>query len=451
MRALWLSQGGERGWLGPALMPLYCGLPAGGCFQQFRGGSIYWHPATGAHYIRGMIRDRWGAAGWESGRLGYPTSSEFCGLRGGGCGQRFQGGLILWHPHVGAQAVWGAVHGGYAGLAFESGRLGYPTSAEMCGLRDGGCSQRFQGGVLFWSARTGAHPVWGAMLGRYAGEPFENGRLGYPTSGEFCGLRDGGCGQRFQGGNIYYHPSAGTRVVLGAIMTAYAGSSWEAGPLGYPTSDEFCGLVQSGCGQRFQRGLILWSPGTGPHPVRGAILEQYARQGYERGALGYPRAAESTANRVATQQFQNGQLRYSFVTGQVSLPNGGYPDHDAVPCGTVWCKFGYQYSARGFAYRNCTDFVAWRKGMVWSQINGRGDGHARGWRQGWIDRGRPVSNVPQIGSIAWWGTSRGGGYGHVGIVVGINPDGSVNVEHYNFNIRGGHSITNNLRAEAYLH
>ena len=42
-----------------------------------------------------------------------------------------------------------------------------------------------------------------------------------------------------------------------------------------------------------------------------------------------------------------------------------------------------------------------------------------GWRQGWLERGRAVSNVPRVGSIAWWGTSRGGGYGHVAIVVAV--------------------------------
>lgn len=450
--AKWLNQGGESGWLGGPTMPIVCGIPGGGCFQHFAGGSIYWTAATGAHFVRGAIRALWADQGWERSGLGYPTSDEFCGLRDSGCGQRFTGGLVLWTGPTGAHAIRGAIGTAFAAQGWETGALAYPTSDEFCGLVGGGCGQRFAGGLILWSAEAGAHAVTGTNHARYAAEGFERGRLGYPTSGVFCGLRDGGCGQRFAGGYIYSQAAVGTNVVLGSIRFAYEGAGWEGGPLGYPTGNEFCGLVDSGCAQRFQGGLIYWSPGTGAHPVRGAILAHYASTGYERGPLGYPINAESPANNgVITQSFRNGQVAFEVATGRVSVPDAAYPDADAVPCGGSWCKNGERYSSRGFAYRNCTDFVAWKRGLNWSQINGGGDGNARGWRQGWLERGRTVSSVPQVGSIAWWGTSRGGGYGHVGIVIGVNPDGSVNVEHYNYDVRGGYSITRNLRAEAYLY
>lgn len=155
----WLSLGGAGGWLGQPQMPLVCGLPEGGCFQHFAGGSIYWTPGGGAWAVRGAIRARWGAGGWELGQLGYPTSDEFCELRGGGCGQRFAGGLVLWSEPTGAHAVWGAIHSRYAGARFENGELGFPTSGEFCGLRGGGCGQRFQGGIIYWSPGSGPHPV----------------------------------------------------------------------------------------------------------------------------------------------------------------------------------------------------------------------------------------------------------------------------------------------------
>lgn len=452
IRALWLGQGGERGWLGQPTMPIVCGLTGGGCFQHFEGGSIYWTAGTGAQFVRGAIRGLWAGQGWERSGLGYPTSSEFCGLRDGGCGQRFTGGLVLWSGATGAHAIRGAIGTAFAAQGWETGALAYPTSGEFCGLAGGGCGQRFAGGLILWSPGAGAHPISGAYHARYAAEDFERGRLGYPTSGRFCGLRDGGCGQRFSGGYIYSQAAVGTHSVLGSIRFAYEGSGWEGGPLGYPTGNEFCGLRDGGCAQRFQGGLIYWSPATGPHPVRGAILAHYASTGYERGSLGYPVNAESPAvGGVITQSFRNGQISFDVATGRIGVPNASYPDADAVPCGTSWCKNGARYSTRGFAFRNCTDFVAWKKGMNWGQINGGGDGNARGWRQGWIERGRTVSNVPRVGSIAWWGTSRGGGYGHVGMVIGVNPDGTVNVEHYNYDVRGGYSITRNMRAEAYLY
>ncbi|WP_460744109.1 CHAP domain-containing protein, partial [Mariniluteicoccus endophyticus] len=190
------------------------------------------------------------------------------------------------------------------------------------------------------------------------------------------------------------------------------------------------------------------------------IGKAYAAQGWERGSLGYPTGPEGpVVNGTITQNFQGGKLVFHFDTGRVDngtpvipgLVGGSYPDADAYPCGSSWCKNGRSMSPRGFAYRNCTDFAAWRRGMVWSEINGNGDGNAIGWRQGWLQRGRAVGSQPRVGAIAWWGASRGGGYGHVGIVIGVNPDGSARVEHYNYEVRGGYSITESARAEAYLY
>jgi surface antigen len=129
-------------------------------------------------------------------------------------------------------------------------------------------------------------------------------------------------------------------------------------------------------------------------------------------------------------------------------PGDDYPDKDAVACGAgVYCKVGSQYSARGFAYRNCTDFVAWKLGMRWSEIADGGNGHAVGWKQGWIERGRSVGTTPKVGSVAWW--SRGS-HGHVAYVVGVNADGSAVVEQYNAG-GGGEFSTQTVRAEAYLY
>lgn len=129
-------------------------------------------------------------------------------------------------------------------------------------------------------------------------------------------------------------------------------------------------------------------------------------------------------------------------------PGDDYPDKNAAPCGRgVYCQLGSVYSARGFAYRNCTDFVAWKIGLTWSQIADGRNGHAVGWKQGWIERGRAVGTTPRVGAVAWW--SRGS-YGHVAYVVAVNPDGSAVVEQYNAGGTGTFS-TETVRAEAYLY
>ncbi|GAA4543267.1 hypothetical protein GCM10023192_52290 [Amycolatopsis samaneae] len=78
------------------------GTPDGrGRYNHFQnGGSIYWTPETGAHWIYGGNKDRWAALGWETSYLGYPTT-DVLDIPGGkrSC---FQGGSITWNATTGA-------------------------------------------------------------------------------------------------------------------------------------------------------------------------------------------------------------------------------------------------------------------------------------------------------------------------------------------------------------
>ncbi|MEZ0493173.1 GDSL-type esterase/lipase family protein [Kineococcus sp. TBRC 1896] len=126
----------------------------GGRGQHFEGGSIYWSPATGAHDVTGAIREKWAASGWENSSLGYPLTSQTSLPRAGGRVQHFQGGSVYWTPATGAHAVGGAIQGAWAGAGYEWGKLGYPTSDEFD--VPGGKRSTFQGGSITWDAATGA-------------------------------------------------------------------------------------------------------------------------------------------------------------------------------------------------------------------------------------------------------------------------------------------------------
>ena len=69
-----------------------------GRFRHYEGGSIYWHPATGAHEVHGLIRRKWGEFGWERGAFGYPVSDEKSNDDGIGRHSHFQHGSIYWIP-----------------------------------------------------------------------------------------------------------------------------------------------------------------------------------------------------------------------------------------------------------------------------------------------------------------------------------------------------------------
>lgn len=109
-------------------------------------------------------------------------------------------------------------------------------------------------------------------------------------------------------------------------------------------------------------------------------------------------------------------------------------------------------SGRGFGYRNCTDYAAFKKGVTWSQINVNGDGNARAWKQGWINKGWATGSQARVGAIAWWAAaSAGGGYGHVAYVIGVNQDGSAAIAEYNHDALGNFDTRPSVVPDAYLY
>ncbi len=322
IRATWASLSYENGKLGYPTSNETCGLVGGGCYQTFQGGTIHWSTATGAFATSGPIRATWASLSYENGKLGYPTSNEICGLVGGGCYQTFQGGTIHRSTATGAFATSGPIRATWASLNYENGKLGYPTGNETCGLVGGGCYQTFQGGTIHRSTATGAFATFGAIRATWASLNYENGKLGYPTSNEICGLMGGGCYQTFQGGTIHRSTATGAFATLGAIRATWASLSYENGKLGYPTSNEICGLLGGGCYQTFQGGTIHWAPGVGAFATWGAIRATWGSLGYERGRLGYPASAEdcTTVSGICSQRFQNGTITWSAAQGSVVTP-----------------------------------------------------------------------------------------------------------------------------------
>ena len=302
--------------LGVATGTRICGLRGGGCYQLFQRGGMYWSPATGARAVIGAIAHRWAALGWETGRLGYPTSDETCGLRNGGCYQLFQNGAIHFSPASGAWSTMGAVGARWGALGWETGRLGYPVSDERCGLRNGGCYQLFQNGAIHFSPASGAWSTMGAVGARWGALGWETGALGYPTSDERCGLRGGGCYQSFQGGTVHWSPASGAQASWGAILHRWGMHGWETGRLGYPVSGEICGLRGGGCYQLFQGGSVYWSPTTHAQVVDGAIRDLWGSLGWENGRLGYPvNTATCYRDGGCVQWFQGGTISWAPTRG----------------------------------------------------------------------------------------------------------------------------------------
>lgn len=110
---------------------------------------------------------------------------------------------------------------------------------------------------------------------------------------------------------------------------------------------------------------------------------------------------------------------------------------------------------RGFYYRQCTSFVAWRmshRGPFDNYMNGGHWYHARNWADNAQQLGFTVDNTPAPGAIAHWYAGEAGAkeLGHVAFVESVNADGTVNVEEYNGLTPLAYSRAT-LRAPRYIH
>jgi uncharacterized protein with LGFP repeats len=195
-----------------------------------------------------------------NGALGKSTSSEISGLKNNGAFQCYQRGCIIYSPASGARVSIGAIRGAWASTGYENGYLGYPTTDEVGGLRNNGVYQMYQGGAIIWSPATGAHISIGGIRSVWASTGFENGGLGYPTSNEIGGLRNGGVYQNYQRGAIIWSPTTGGFVSMGAIRSLWASTGYERGRLGYPLSNEYPTGIKGQVAQNYQGGIIKWSP-----------------------------------------------------------------------------------------------------------------------------------------------------------------------------------------------
>jgi hypothetical protein len=165
---------------------------------------------------------------------------------------------IYWSQDTGAHIVFGEIGKKWMALDAQSGQLGFPTSDELRNRDDVGRRQKFQGGLLYWHPikSQGAHPISGEYFVTWGKTDYEMGPLGYPRD-EVRPTSDGvGSHQIFEGGTIIRHPTKGTHAVMLMIHLKWQRHGAEAGDYGYPIADE----VKEGrtYRQMFERGEIIW-------------------------------------------------------------------------------------------------------------------------------------------------------------------------------------------------
>jgi uncharacterized protein with LGFP repeats len=139
------------------------------------------------------------------------------------------------------------------------------------------------------------------------------------------GVKDGGVypigtgfGQNFAGGKMFFTPDTGAHAMRGAILDEYQSLGGPAdGDLGFPTIDEGDGKAPGSRNTTFSaadRPVIFWTPDTGARVVRGAINAAWDKLGGSAGVLGVPTDDEAYSGDDVSQSFSGGQVTWNRKT-----------------------------------------------------------------------------------------------------------------------------------------
>lgn len=345
-RALGAPSGSER-------------IVAGGRVRHYANGSIYWSERTGAHIARGEILAAYLKLRGPGGALGFPISDEVAGASPRTRLSRFEQGAIYWSATTGAFGLHGEIFLHYMQLGGDRGPFGLPTSNELATTN--GRRSELQGATIYWSPRTGAFEVHGAIRDRYLALGGPGGLLGNPISDESdvltaAGKPSGGKLSRFEGGTIYWSPGTGAFEVHGAIRDLYERSGGPLGELGYPITDE--SGVSGTPGLRyndFEHGIIVWRSAFGARMI--TALELYLE-------------------RVAAGKIDDGFLDssaelYSYVT--VEANGRALESHKRMPGSHAGSSYEYNKTYRITPVNHATTIRLKIDAMDWDRVSSDDD------------------------------------------------------------------------------
>lgn len=299
--------------------------------NQRLGVTINTTTAPGIDAAYHLLGDRYGP-------LGVRTSANVPDGRGMGSVAHFQNGAIYDTWGMGLRVVWGGIWGGFQRLGTIHGPLGYPISQEFVASDRVGRIQFFQGGNMYWTPSTGAHEVHGSIAQRWGETGWQAGPLGYPTTDETVTPNGTGRYNHFQNGSIYWSPSTGAHVVAGAIRSFWAGLGWETSWLHYPTGE--AALSGAAWRQTFQGGTV-YASSLGTFALTPAGADRYVLAGGGAGPLGVP-TSSTTGGTVKTTTFQHGSLVADYGTNTMTYNGPDGTTYGPIDSMRPWANRAYQ-------------------------------------------------------------------------------------------------------------
>lgn len=225
-------------------------------------------------------------------------------------------------------------------------RLGIPKVTDSNDLQlitsqrgTSGYKWPFKKGGIYWSERSGAQPIYGAISYLYHNDKVISGRLGFPLTCELLTSQSDqgttGAFQRFEelldcpedvypvpvryGASIYWTEKYGAHPTWGEIGICYERLGGMTSFLGFPTKPEMKASSSpqgtTGYYQWFEGGMIVSSEKC-TVPVVGQIMKLYNKFSGSGGRFGFPLAQESSYSNNSNLRFQE------FEGGVICIEQG---------------------------------------------------------------------------------------------------------------------------------
>lgn len=311
-------------------------------------GGGYVRDFNGGYFGRGAILERhgegWafvvGQSFWEAytqaggapGPLGFPDGPHVWAGHYHDSGPKnneymtFEGGAINKHA-AGTFATYGPIHSSWVARGGAASPIGLPTSNQGDTDRVAGNYQKFQGGNLYYHpARDTVYHVYGGILNHYQKLGYSNHPLGLPTSDRKPGGRQADYPdhdyQAFDGGVINQYNGQAYET-HGAILDRWNAEGGVGGWLGLPTTDEGDTFTSpqghTGRYSRFENGVINYVRHLDKtFTLAHAILAKYESMGFAKGYLGLPVSEVLDVDGGRRQYFEDGFIHWTAARGAMT-------------------------------------------------------------------------------------------------------------------------------------
>jgi hypothetical protein len=203
--------GGDTGFLGKQ-------MAWHGWWARYEHGAIFWNGKTSCE-VHGAIWSKYYALGGPDSYLGLPKTDESMADDKIGRYNHFYRASIYWTPQSGAHEVADFILKKWKELGSEKSFIGYPVTDQMRAPDKVGLYNHFQNGSIYWTPKTGAHQVHGAIRSKWQELGWEQSSLGYPVSDEETLPNGKGKYNRFEGGEIRWYPHSGAYLANPEVST----------------------------------------------------------------------------------------------------------------------------------------------------------------------------------------------------------------------------------------